>query len=160
MLRLLPVLLLFGCVLESPAGDDDDSVAGPDCPGQPGEPALEIVGREAPFDPLPDGFEFTVQRQYQGAIALEIGLRFVGFGGGDPVGALDARFVAGDEVLASRSFEQYEAVCDSGGEVISHRFEVFFAYGGLMPDVDGVEGELRVQVGPLEDVVPGVLRVE
>lgn len=159
MLRLLPFLLLLGCPVDPAPVDDDDASSPPGCPAEEGPRGLEVVGREPPFDPLPDGFEFAVQRQYQGAIALEIGLRFTGYAGGEPVGALEAGFVAGDEVLASRTFEAFEAVCDSNDEVIAHGFEVFFAYGGLMPDVDGVEGELRVTVGPVADVVPGVLRV-
>jgi hypothetical protein len=158
---LLVLLMLAGCSADPPAGGDDDGTDDPVCPMDPGEPAVDIVTDDERHEPLTDGVEFAVRRQYQGAIATEIGIRWTGVDGGDPVGRLSATITTDDgAVVAERSFDDVLAPCDAHGGVGYHGLEVFYAYGGPMPEVDGLEATLEITAGDLHDSVRGVLRVE
>lgn len=157
---LIAAVCLLGCVPASVVGDDDDSVAGPECTGGGGDSTLQIVTDDASHEPVADGGDLVVERRYQGAIATVVALRWTGVDGGEALGELMAAITtdAGD-VVAERHFDEAFAPCEVHGGVGLHEFEVFVAYGGPMPDVDGLAATLEVSTGGLSDQVTGTLRV-
>lgn len=156
---LLSAVLIGACAPDVASSDDDDATDGPACVAT-GEPTLEIVSDDAEHHPIADGGALIVERRYQGAIATVVGLRFRGAAEGESLGPLTAEVVneAGD-VLAGRFFDDTLGPCDEHGGVGYHGFEVFYAYGGPMPEVDGVEATLRVTVGDRVDAVRGTLQI-
>ncbi len=84
----------------------------------------------------------------------------MGLDGGAPLGRLRAevRTDAGD-VVAEREFDEAFAPCDIHGGVGRHEFEVFYAYGGPMPDVDALPATLSVETDDLFDRIAGTIRV-
>ncbi len=152
-------LMLVGCEVVpgiEPPGDDDDATP-IECEAE-GEPGLTIV-HDATHEPW-DG-DFLVERRYQGAVATVVALKWTGTAGGDPLGALTAEMVsdAGD-VVATRSFDEAWAPCDPHGGVGFHELEVFFAYGGPMPEVDGLHATLTVTTNRDTATAQGTLRVQ
>jgi hypothetical protein len=160
--RLLLLLLMVGCVPLDGQDDDDDDDATRDDPTclVPGEPSVELVDDGEDHAPLSDGADIVVQRQYQGAVATVVALQWTGVPGGESLGALSAEVVTDEgDVVASRAFDEAFAPCDAHGGVALHGFEVFYAYGGPMPEVDGLSATLTVASGDLSASVSGVLRV-
>lgn len=158
---LLLGLLLIGCTADAVVQDDDDDATDPsECPGIAGQPELQIVSDDESHAPMPDGADLIVERRYQGAIATVIALRWIGVDADEPLGVLRAAITldSGD-VVAERQFDEAYAPCEQHGGVGLHELEVFHAYGGAMPEVDGLPATLEVTAGDLVDRVEGTLRV-
>ncbi len=164
MRALALLLLLPACVADVPDGgdvDDDDSPSGPICPMDPGEPSLTLVSDDDRHVPMVDGDDIVVQRQHQGAIATVIGVRWTGVDGGVLLGEFRAS-VTDDvgNVLAERVFDETTAPCDRHEGVGFHTLEVFYAFGGPMPDVQGLPATLEVTAAGLSDRIRGTLVLE